>query len=109
MRNRIAREKQKKLRPPTKNPDLSRPSHKKAGPRKAVRSYERNGKVYQYTATIKPDTRKRATRHYSKDWAGTARKEKHKLGRKGRSLWQIKIRTARQQLRARPCRPTTSS
>jgi hypothetical protein len=109
MRNRIAREKQRKLRPPTKNPDLARPEHKKAGPRKAIRRYERNGKVYQYIANIKPDTRKRAPRQYSKDWAGVVLKQKHLLGRKQRTPWQRKIRSTRQTLRLRPCQPTASS
>jgi len=109
MRNRIAREKQKKLRPPTSKPDLTKPPEKKVGIYYRMRTYTRNGKTYHYRATIKPDTRKRPARQYSKDWVGTATKEKHKLGQKGRSPWQRKIRTARQNLRARPWQPTASS
>lgn len=111
LRSRASRQKQKALVPPTSKPDLTKPPEKKVGLYYRMRTYTRNGKTYQYRATIKPVEYKPKSQpfRYSNDWSGTVSKEKHKLGRKGRTKWQRKIASARQTLRARPCRPTTSS
>jgi len=110
LRSRASRQKQKALVPPTSKPDLTKPPEKKVGLYYRMRTYTRNGRTYQYRATIKPVEHKPKSQpfRYSNDWSGTVSREKHKLGRKGKTKWQRKIATARQTLRARVCRPTKS-
>jgi hypothetical protein len=107
--NRINAESQKKSTPPVQTRSARAAQKLAERVRQITRTYTRNGKTYAYVAKVKPDTLKRSrVIQYDSGWSGTISKEKHKLGKKGRTKWQRKIQSARASLRRRPYQPTTN-